>query len=62
MVALLAAFLGGLGGLSQNWALRAFSRLYVDIFRGTSALLQLFWAYFSLPLLGLRLDAVTVGI
>ena len=62
MVALLAAFSGGLGRLSQNWALRALSRLYVDIFRGTSALVQLFWVYFCLPLLGLRLDAMTVGI
>ena len=46
VVALLAAFSGGLGRLSQNWALRALSRLYVDIFRGTSALVQLFWVYF----------------
>ena len=62
VVAWLAAFSGGLGLLSRNGAVRTLSRLYVDIFRGTSALVQLFWAYFSLPLLGLTLDATTVGI
>ena len=35
---------------------------YVDVFRGTSALVQLFWVYFALPLLGVRLDAMTAGI
>ena len=62
VVALVSSFLAGLGRLSGHRTLRGVSRLYVDVFRGTSALVQLFWAYFALPLLGLRLEAVTVGI
>lgn len=62
VVALASSFLAGLGRLSGSKAVRGISRLYVDVFRGTSALVQLFWAFFALPLLGLRLEAVTVGI
>ena len=62
LVASVAAFLAGLGRLSQRRTLRFLARLYVDIFRGTSALVQLFWAYFALPLLGISMDGMTVGI
>ena len=62
VVALAASFLAGLGRLSERRAVRGISRLYVDVFRGTSALVQLFWAFFALPLLGIRLEAVTAGI
>ena len=61
-VAIFAAFLAGLGRLSPNPLLRASSRIYVDLFRGTSALVQLFWVYFALPLLGVRLDTMAAGI
>ena len=62
VVALVSSFLAGLGRLSGRRTVRGISRLYVDVFRGTSALVQLFWAYFALPLLGIRLEAVTAGI
>ena len=62
VVALASSFLAGLGRLSGRRMVRGITRVYVDVFRGTSALVQLFWAYFALPLLGLRLEAVTVGI
>lgn len=61
-VALPMAFLGGLGRLSRIAPLRWLASGYVETFRGTSALVQLFWFYFALPLLGLRLAALTVGI
>lgn len=35
---------------------------YVEVFRGTSALVQLFWFYFALPRLGFDLSALTAGI
>lgn len=35
---------------------------YVELFRGTSALVQMFWVYYVLPLLGLTLPAMLVGI
>jgi len=62
VLAALAAFGAGLARLSRRRWLRLLVLLYVDLFRGTSALVQLFWAYFALPLLGIRLGAMTVGI
>ena len=62
VVALLAAFSAGLARLSPSRFQRSLARIYVDIFRGTSALVQLFWVYFALPLLGISLDAMTAGI
>ncbi len=62
MVALVAAFVAGLGRLSHSRLQRSLARIYVDIFRGTSALVQLFWVYFGLPLLGISLDAMVAGI
>lgn len=35
---------------------------YVEFFRGTSAFVQIYWAYFVLPLLGVRLPAIEAGI
>ena len=62
VVALLAAFIAGLGRLSRSRFQRSLARVYVDIFRGTSVLVQLFWVYFALPLLGISLDAMVAGI
>jgi polar amino acid transport system permease protein len=36
--------------------------VYVEFFRGTSLYVQLFWLYFALPLLGVRLDAMVVAV
>lgn len=60
-LAALAAFAAGLGRLSRWRALRWLSGVYIEIFRGTSALVQLFWVYFVLPFAGLELDAFTAG-
>jgi len=62
-LAIVCALLAGLGRRSHDVIIRGFSSVYVEVFRGTSALVQLFWFYFALPiLLGIRLDATTVGI
>jgi len=62
LVAIIASFGAGIARLSQSGFLRAAARVYIDVFRGTSALVQLFWVYFALPLLGLELPAMTAGI
>ncbi len=62
LLAILAAFMGGFGRLSRLRIIRLLSSIYIDLFRGTSALVQLFWAYFALPMLGVSLDAMTAGI
>lgn len=62
VVACLAALAAGLGRASRSRVWRGLAALYVESFRGTSALVQLFWFYFALPLFGVELDAMTVGI
>lgn len=56
------AFAAGFGRLSRNRLLRYTASLYVEIFRGTSLLVQLFWLFFALPLLGINLSPLSAGI
>lgn len=56
------ALLSGLGRLSSLRPVRWAASIYVEVFRGTSALVQLFWFYFVLPLFGVQLPAMLVGI
>ena len=44
------AVLSGLASLSPWRAVRGVARVYVEFFRGTSAIVQLFWLFFGLPL------------
>ena len=46
------AFASGIGKLSGIAPIRWLSFTYVEIFRGTSLLVQLFWLYFALPVAG----------
>jgi polar amino acid transport system permease protein len=62
VLALVMSFLGGLGRLSRARPVRWVAAAYVEVFRGTSALVQLFWVFFVLPFVGLDLDALTAGI
>ncbi|QEL56668.1 ectoine/hydroxyectoine ABC transporter permease subunit EhuC [Chromobacterium paludis] len=52
----------GLGKLSRHAAARLLSTVYIEVFRGTSLLVQLFWIFFALPLLGLTLEPMTAGV
>ncbi|MBE0694226.1 MAG: ectoine/hydroxyectoine ABC transporter permease subunit EhuC [Aquamicrobium sp.] len=61
-LALVMAFLGGLGRLSRFAALRWLATAYIEFFRGTSIFVQLFWAYFVLPLLGVSLTPMQAGV
>lgn len=47
----LMAFIAGFCRLSNNVILRKFTGLYVEVFRGTSLIVQLFWLYYALPIL-----------
>ncbi|WP_182422098.1 amino acid ABC transporter permease [Aureimonas sp. ME7] len=72
ILSLLAFVFGGCGGLlvalartSRLRPLRIAAAIYIQIFQGTPLLIQLFFVYFGLPLLGLRLDvwvALTIGL
>lgn len=63
----IVAFAFGIGKLSRNWAIKGLSIAFIEVFRGTSLLVQLFWLYFALPVFGqmigvdLRLPAVVAG-
>lgn len=61
VIALPLALLAGLGKSSRAAWLRLLSASYVELFRGTSALIQLYWVYFALPMLGVRIDALSAG-
>lgn len=56
------AFAAGLGRLSPVFPIRWISIAYVEIFRGTSALVQLFWLFYVLPLFGPSVEPMTAGI
>ncbi|WP_268801936.1 ectoine/hydroxyectoine ABC transporter permease subunit EhuC [Ornithinibacillus halophilus] len=45
------AFIAGFCRLSNNIILRSFTGFYVEVFRGTSLIVQLFWLYYALPML-----------
>jgi polar amino acid transport system permease protein len=62
VVATVAAFAAGLMRTSKSASARALAGVYVETFRGTSALVQLYWVYFALPLAGIELGAMTAGI
>ena len=61
-LALFVAFLAGFSRLSKRWTVRWLATLYIEFFRGTSIFVQLFWAYFVLPLLGLPLTPMQAGV
>lgn len=62
VVALIVAFAAGLGRLSRWPAMRWAATLFIEFFRGTSVYVQLFWAYFVLPLFGFSLTSMQAGI
>ena len=57
------SFAAGLA-LAARWpAVRAVSRVYVEFFRGTSEVVQLFWIFFVLPaLVGFQIVPLAAGI
>jgi polar amino acid transport system permease protein len=62
LLALVMAFAAGLGRLSRFLAVRSLATAYIEFFRGTSVFVQLFWAYFVLPMAGLTLTPLQAGI
>ena len=52
----------GLMRLSKNPAIQGTATVYIEFFRGTSLLVQLFWVYYVLPFFGLSLEAFVAGV
>src|ERR1700679_1061030 len=58
----LLAFAAGIARVEGNWAVSGIALVYIEIFRGTSLLVQLFWLYYALPLIGISFDPMATGI
>jgi len=62
VVAVVAAFFAAMGKLYGPGPIRWLSITYIETFRGTSALVQLFWLFYVLPYFGLMLEPMAVAI
>jgi polar amino acid transport system permease protein len=61
VVAIIISLIAGLMRLSHNRLIYGTATVYIEIFRGTSLLVQLYWIFFVLPLFGLTLEKFTAG-
>ncbi len=61
VLAIVLALIAGLMKLSDNPAIKGIAVVYIEIFRGTSLLVQLYWIFFVLPLFGITLEKFTAG-
>lgn len=58
---LIFAFAAGICRAEKIPGLNFVAWIYVEIFRGTSLLVQLFWIYYSLPLFGVTISPMVAG-
>lgn len=61
-MSLVVALIVGLGRLSVQRPVRWLASIYIEFFRGTSVLVQMFWIFFALPAFGVSLTPLTAGI
>lgn len=61
LLAVMIAVAAGLMRMAPNLAVRGAAMVYIEIFRGTSLLVQLYWIFFVLPLFGITLEKFTAG-
>ncbi|MFF7387035.1 ectoine/hydroxyectoine ABC transporter permease subunit EhuC [Streptomyces scabiei] len=50
LLATVVSFVVGIARTHRRWIVRFVAGLYTEVFRGTSALIMIFWVYFVLPL------------
>ena len=61
-LAIPVAFILALGRLSHMAPVRLAAGFVIELFRGSSSLVQLFWAFYVLPFFGLNLSALAAGV
>jgi polar amino acid transport system permease protein len=61
ILAVLIALAAGLMRMAPNALVRGVATVYIEIFRGTSLLVQLYWIFFVLPLFGITFEKFTAG-
>lgn len=62
LIGLVVGLLIALARLSGNRRLRGFALLYIEVFRGTPALVQLFIVYFSLTAIGIEFSSYKAAV
>ena len=62
ILAVILAFIAAIAKMYGPLPVRWLAVAYIEIFRGTSALVQLFWLFFVLPHFGILLEPMTVAI
>ena len=62
IVALTISFVVGLSRFSRYRLVRASAIIYLEFFRGTSAIVQLFFMYYVLPLMGVHFSPLMAGV
>jgi polar amino acid transport system permease protein len=61
LLAILIALITGFMKMSSHVLVRWVAVVYIEIFRGTSLLVQMYWIFFVLPLFGISLEKFTAG-
>ncbi|MCD8240673.1 MAG: ABC transporter permease subunit, partial [Oscillospiraceae bacterium] len=62
ILALILGVIFGLLSTSRSRLLRIIARVYVEFFQNTPLMIQLFFAYFALPYMGVVLPAFACGV
>lgn len=62
ILAFVLSFVVAFARMSPYRAVRSATAVYVEIFRGTSALVQLFYLFYILPVLGIKMAPLTTGV
>lgn len=62
LLMLVLATVLGLMARMHSIIIRGIARTIIEFFRGTSLLIQLYWLYFALPLVGFKMDPILVGV
>lgn len=61
IVAVAMATVFGVGRVSTSFLIRSISTTYIEFFRGTSLIVQLFWIFYVLPFFGVVLEPYPAG-
>jgi polar amino acid transport system permease protein len=62
LLAMALSLIFGTMRLSQHFVVQGVAAIYIEFFRGTSLLVQLYWIYYVLPLLGITLSPFLSGV
>lgn len=62
VLALVVAFVAGLSRMSHRRVVRWPAAIFIEVVRGTSMVVQLFWLFFALPFFGIQLMPFAAGV